>query len=70
MKCGSFDVADFLIDSGADVNYMEAGSANEWRAPVLHDAVKAAIVTDELERGRTILSKVLVRTANGWTLTL
>lgn len=38
------DIADFLLDSGADVNYMEGP---EWHVPqahpVLHDAVSVAI---------------------------
>ena len=39
------DIADFLLDNGADVNYMEG---DEWKSPqanpVLHDAVSVAIM--------------------------
>jgi hypothetical protein len=42
-KTGNFDIADFLVDAGADVNFIETESVNEWRAPVVHDAIRAAI---------------------------
>ena len=39
------DIADFLLDNGADVNYMES---DQWKSPqanpVLHDAVSVAIM--------------------------
>jgi Ankyrin repeat len=40
-KTGRFDIADFLIEQGADVNFMEQSAVNEWRTPVLHDAIRA-----------------------------
>jgi ankyrin repeat protein len=42
-KCGQFDIVDHLIDQRADVNFMEKKSVNEWTAPVIHDAIRAAI---------------------------
>ena len=46
LKTGSFDVADYLLDLGADVNFIEAEDCcNAWRAPVLHDAINAAVMT-------------------------
>src|SRR5262249_53745222 len=42
-KTGRFDIADLLIDRGADVNFIERESMNEWRAPVIHDAIRASI---------------------------
>jgi ankyrin repeat protein len=42
-KAGQFDIADLLIDRKADVNFMESSQVNEWRAPVIHDAIRAAI---------------------------
>lgn len=30
------------IDLGADVNFTEESEINEWKAPVLHDALRAA----------------------------
>lgn len=45
LKAGKFDIAEYLLDMGADVNFMEADTcANEWRAPVLHDAINAAVM--------------------------
>ena len=40
---GWFDIADYLIDQGADVNFCDDKSVNEWKAPVIHDAIRAAI---------------------------
>jgi len=42
-KSGQFDIADYLIDRGADVQFIEKESINEWRAPVIHDAIRASI---------------------------
>ena len=42
-KRGSFDVARFLIEKGADINFMETSEINEWMAPVLHDSIRATI---------------------------
>src|SRR5205807_725345 len=41
-KTGQFEIANYLIDQGADVNHIEESKVNEWRAPVLHDALRAA----------------------------
>ena len=46
LKAGAFSVAELLLDLGADVNFMEAeGCLSGWRAPVLHDAVNAAVMS-------------------------
>ena len=45
LKTGAFDIAEFLIDNGADLNFMEdEGCCNVWRAPVVHDAINAAVM--------------------------
>jgi ankyrin repeat protein len=44
-KTRNFQMADFLIDSGADVNFIEHATLNEWRAPVIHDAIMATILS-------------------------
>ena len=45
IKTGQLEIADFLLDRGADVNFMEAeGCASPWRMPVLQDAITAAIL--------------------------
>ncbi len=46
LKCGRFRIAEYLLDMGADVNFMEADDCgNDWRAPVIQDAINAAIMT-------------------------
>jgi ankyrin repeat protein len=42
-KTGQFDIADLLIERGADVNFIETSRVNDWRAPVIHDAIRAAV---------------------------
>lgn len=44
LKNGNFDIADYLIELGADINFIESESCNQWRAPVIHDAVNAAVM--------------------------
>lgn len=44
LKTGNFEIANHLLDLGADVNFMESDSCcNEWRAPVIHDAIVASV---------------------------
>jgi len=43
IKTENFDAAKFLINSGANVNYIERESINEWKAPVIHDVICAMI---------------------------
>lgn len=42
-KTSNFNIAEFLINQGADVNFKEKSKINEWTAPVLHDCIKATI---------------------------
>jgi len=44
-KTGNFEIAGLLIDLGANVHFMEESTINEWRIPVLHDALRAAAFT-------------------------
>lgn len=45
LKCGQLAIAELLLDRNADVNFIESPDCcNEWRAPVLHDAINAAIM--------------------------
>jgi ankyrin repeat protein len=44
IKSGNTDIAEYLLDLGADVNFMEQESCNEWRMPVVHDAIMAAVM--------------------------
>ena len=48
LKTGNFEIADYLIDQNANLNFMEAEACcNRWRAPVLHDAVIAAVMCSQ-----------------------
>lgn len=46
LKTGNFDIANYLLDMGADPNFMESEDCyyNKWRAPALHDAIRAAVM--------------------------
>ena len=45
LKTEAFEIASYLIDNGANVNFIESEDcANLWRAPVIHDAINAAIM--------------------------
>lgn len=46
LKTGAFDIAEFLIDHGSDLNFIEdASCCNDWRTPVVHDAINAAVMS-------------------------
>lgn len=45
LKTGNFEIAKYLIDMNADLNFIEDESCcNEWRTPVIHDAITAAVM--------------------------
>ena len=45
LKTDNLEIAEYLLDMNADVNFMESDDCcNEWRMPVLHDAINAAIM--------------------------
>ncbi len=45
IKTGNFDIANLLIDSGADINFIEGeDSYDDWRMPVLNYAILAAVM--------------------------
>lgn len=45
IKSGNLEIAHLLLDRGADVNFMEAQDCgNEWRMPVVQDALRAAMM--------------------------
>ena len=45
LKTGNFEIADYFLNLHADVNFMESEDCcNEWRTPVIHDAINAAIM--------------------------
>lgn len=45
LKTGNFEIAEYLIEMGANLNFIEDTSCcNSWRAPVVHDAINAAVM--------------------------
>lgn len=41
VKIGEFDIAYYLMEQGADVDFMEAEAEGvTWRTPILHDAIR------------------------------
>jgi len=71
-KTGNFDIAKFLIEQGADVNFMETSEVNEWTAPVLHDSIRATIFnsytvqkdTTKFDKAFSLLQLMLNKGAN------
>ena len=43
IKTGNFEIAEYLLDIGADVNFIEKESCNTWNMPVIQDAIMAAV---------------------------
>ncbi|MCR4949786.1 MAG: ankyrin repeat domain-containing protein [Solobacterium sp.] len=62
LKTGNTAIAGYLLDKGADVNFIEDESCcNAWRTPVLHDAINCAVMlsrwnTDDKYMGFQIFS--------------
>lgn len=45
LKTGNIEIANYLLDMGADVNFIESETCcNEWRAPVIQDAINCAVM--------------------------
>ena len=44
IKTNNIDIANYLIDNNANVNFIEKDSTNEWKALVIHDALRTAIM--------------------------
>lgn len=62
LKTGHLEIADYLINKDANVNFIESEACGSpWRAPVVHDAINAAIMncrwnTYSSEFGLTLFS--------------
>lgn len=70
-KTGKFDIADYLVQKGANVNFIEQSEVNEWHAPVLHDCIRSAlhpprIIKDnsDYEQAVSLLQLLLEKGAN------
>ena len=71
-KTGNFEIAKLLIEKGADTNFIETSAVNEWRAPVLHDCLRATIFnsytlqkdTKEFDKAFSLLELMLSKNAD------
>jgi len=71
-KTGNFEIAKFLIDKGADINFIETSEINEWTAPVLHDCIRATIFnsftlrkdTNQFDKSMALLELMLSKKAD------
>ncbi len=66
-KVANFEIAEYLISKGANVNFQETSEINEWTAPVIHDSIRATIFncltlesdTSEFEYALKLLKLIL-----------
>ncbi len=67
-KSGNFDIAAYLINKGADVNFKDKSVLNEWNTPVLHDCLRAVIFsssdTENFEAVFNLLKLMLQKKAD------
>ena len=71
IKIGAVEIVYYLIESGADVNFMEAEDDDPGlRCPVLHDAIRMVMMSlcykkfDESDQGLKIVEELLKRGAD------
>lgn len=75
LKIGEFDIAKYLIEQGADVNYMDPIDQSKkyiWSVPVIQDAIGAVFFAlegtkpdlDEVEKATAIVRDMLERGAD------
>ncbi len=71
-KTANFDIAEYLIEQGADINFIEKSDINDWKAPVLHDCIRATIFnsytlqkdTSQFDRAFSLLKTLLFKKAD------
>lgn len=70
IKSSNPEIAEYLIDKGADINFVDSSQINVWHAPVIHDVVMACIYlcTDSQSKKLTqylgILKKMIQKGAD------
>ncbi len=52
LKTSNFEIVTFLLDHGADPNFMEKSAINPWNIPATHDAIMASIASCSLLRAK------------------
>jgi len=45
LKASSTEIINYLLDKGADVNFIESDEITTWRCPAIHDAINRAIMS-------------------------
>lgn len=68
IKVDAFDIAYYLIEKGADVNFMESEECgNKWRMPLLHDCIMGIFISmcygmrnADISNGQVALLKTLL----------
>jgi hypothetical protein len=71
-KTGNFDIAEYLIEQGADLNFIEISEINDWKTPVLHDCIRATIFssytlqkdTSQFDKAFSLLRTMLIKKAD------
>ena len=71
-KTGNFEIAKYLIGQNIDVNFIEKSEINEWKAPVLHDCIRATIFssiklqkdTNRFDKAFELFQEMLKRKSN------
>lgn len=71
-KTGNFEIAEYLIEQGSDINFIETSDINDWKAPVLHDCIRATIFnsytlqkdTSQFEKAFSLLKILLINKAD------
>ena len=71
-KTANFDIAEYLIEQGSDINFIETSDINDWRAPVLHDCIRATIFnsftlqkdTSHFDKAFSLLKTLLIKKAD------
>jgi len=71
-KTANFTIAEYLIEQGADTNFIETSEINDWRTPVLHDCIRATLFNsytlqkdiDNFDKAFSLLLLMLLKNAN------
>ena len=59
LKNGKISIANYLLEAGADVNFMESPLCeNKWRTPVIHDAIWQFRIMEVLPSSKANITRV------------
>ena len=71
-KTANFDIAEYLIEQGADINFIETSEINDWKVSVLHDCIRATVFnsytlqknTSQFQKAFSLSKKLLSKKAD------